>query len=82
LSEDSKYERSLSEVLSEVELKKLKPLIDHLETNKNITPQVARNLTGKSAATIRRYLTLLCDRGILESTGSTNAVVYHLKRRG
>jgi predicted HTH transcriptional regulator len=72
-------ERSLSEVLSEVETEKLRPILDFLESNKTITPQDVRNLTGKSAATARRYLSLLRERGILESTGSTNAKTYHLR---
>jgi predicted HTH transcriptional regulator len=78
LSEDStKNERSLSEA----ELNKLKPILDFLESHDSITPQEARDLTEKSAATARRYLTLLCERGLLESTGSTSTITYRLKRR-
>ncbi|MDR0380974.1 MAG: putative DNA binding domain-containing protein [Oscillospiraceae bacterium] len=80
------FERSLSGVdvknersLSEVELNKVQPILDYLTAHKAITPQDACRLTGKSAATTRRYLCLLCDRGILESTGNTNAKIYHRK---
>jgi Fic family protein len=69
-------ERSLSEVLSEVELERVQPILSFLETHSAITPSEACAATGKSAATTRRYLALLCERGILESTGSTNAVIY------
>ena len=75
----SNNERSLSEVMSEVELKRVQPILEYLEVHESITPQDARALTGKSAATVRRYLTLLCDSGILGSAGSTNAKTYHLK---
>jgi predicted HTH transcriptional regulator len=73
-------ERRLSEDLSEVERNKLKPIIDYLKSNDSITPQVARGLTEKSAATARRYLKLLCDRGILETVGNTSAVIYKVIR--
>ena len=79
VSEDANNnERSLSEVLSEAELSRLKPILDYFETHETITPQEARNLTGKSAATVRRYLSLLCERRILESTGNTSAVAYKI----
>ena len=78
MSEDGETnERSLSEV----ELKMVKPILDYLEVNETIAPQGARSLTGKSAATTRRYLVLLCDRDILEPTGNTNAKTYHRKTR-
>jgi predicted HTH transcriptional regulator len=72
-------ERSVSEDMSEAELKKLKPILDYLEKHETITPQDARRLTGKSAATARRYLALLCDQGVLESSGNTSAKTYHRK---
>jgi ATP-dependent DNA helicase RecG len=74
----AKTQAIMSEVLSEAELKKVKPILDFLGTHSAITPQEARDVTGKSAATARRYLALLCERGILESTGSTNAVIYKI----
>jgi ATP-dependent DNA helicase RecG len=67
MSED---EQSVSEE------EKLKPILDFLERNDTISPKEARDLTGKSAATVRRYLTLLCERGVLESVGNTSAVTY------
>ena len=80
MSEDSEInERSLSEDMSEAELDKLKPILDYLKTHENITPNDARRLTGKSAATTRRYLALLCAQGLLVSTGSTSAKTYRRK---
>jgi predicted HTH transcriptional regulator len=82
VSEDEKKnERSLSEDVSEAELKKLKSILDYLETHETITPLDARHLTGKSAATVRRYLAALCDRDILEPTGNTSAKTYRQKVR-
>jgi len=75
--EKSKNERSLSEVLSEKDFKKLVPLIEYLELHTNITPEEGRMLTRKSAATVRRYLKILCDLKIIELEGNTNKVTYH-----
>ena len=84
VSEDGlKNERSLSEDMSEDMsedvLQKLKPILDYLDIHENVTPLDARRLTGKSAATVRRYLTLLCDQGVLESIGNTNKKSYRRK---
>ena len=72
------FERSLSEVMSEVELEKIMPIVKYLQEQGNISPQKARELTGKSAATVRRYLSILCERGILTASGKTNSLVYTL----
>lgn len=39
-------------------------------------PKDAERVTGKSAATIRRYLGILVDSGAIEPEGSTNNIVY------
>jgi predicted HTH transcriptional regulator len=70
----------MSEVMSEDEIEKVGPILAHLEKHGMITPKDARSITGKSAATTRRYLNLLCEKGILETTGNTNAVTYRLNR--
>ena len=76
-----KYERSLSEVLSEVlsskDYVKLLPIIEHLENNDSITPKIAETLTKKSSATARGYLGLLVSTKIMDSRGSTTSVTYH-----
>lgn len=82
LNEDCKNERSLSEVLSEVltvsEYKKVEKIILYLEENKFITPQIAENLTGKSASTVRRYLKLLVGTGYVKVDGSTSNIRYFI----
>jgi ATP-dependent DNA helicase RecG len=74
--DDGKNERSLSEA----ERKKLKPILDYLESHDTITPLEARKLTGKSSATVRRYMTLLCNSNLLEPTGKTSATIYKVIR--
>lgn len=75
-----KNERSLSEVMSEVLSKKdydkVLPIIIYLEENDRIMPKDAEKVTGKSAATIRRYLGILVNSGVIEPEGSTNNIVY------
>lgn len=75
-----KSERSLSEVLSEVLLKKdfdkVLPIIEALEEHGTVTPKEAERVCGKSPATIRRYLGLLTATGLVVAEGSTNNSVY------
>ena len=76
-------ERSLSDVLSgvlsDVTIQNLMPIFTLLEENGYITPKAAQTAIGKSAATTRRYLSLLCEKGILAMQGNTNAIRYVLK---
>ena len=74
-----KNERSLSEDMSEAVQKKLKPILNYLKTHETITPHDACRLTDKSVATTRRYLTFLCDQGVLVPSGNTSAKTYNLK---
>ena len=76
---DRRLTEVLTEVLTEADLKKVHPILDYLESQSSITPQKARELTGKSAKTVWRYLNLLCEHGVLESAGNTSAAKYHLK---
>lgn len=75
-----KNERSLSEVLSEVlnekDYDKVLPLVEYLEEHEVITPREAKNIIGKSAATVRRYLNILVNAGVVNIEGSTNKVIY------
>jgi Fic family protein len=59
------------------ERRKVQPILDYLEKRNAITPQEAQKVTGKSPATVRRYLALMCERGILESLGSTSLIIYY-----
>ena len=78
-----KNERSLSEVLSEVLIKKdfdkVIPIIKYLEEKGYITPKEAENVCDKSAATVRRYLGILTATGIVVAGGNTNNSIYRVK---
>lgn len=83
LSEVSaKNERSLSEVLSEVlkpaDFHKLEKIIQYIEKNGKITPKEAESVSGRSTATVRRYLKILVETGYVEAEGSTNNSVYRV----
>lgn len=77
-----KNERSLSEVLSGVlsqkDIDKVKPILNILEEKGFISPKEAERSCGKSAATVRRYLNLLVQTGIVVLEGNTNNTVYKI----
>ena len=79
---DQKNERSLSEVLSEVlspkEFDKVRPIVKLLEEKRYISPKEAEKVCGKSSATVRRYLNLLTNTGIIVSEGKTNSIIYKI----
>ena len=74
-----KNERSLSEVLSEVLIKKDFDKVIPLEEKGYITPKEAENVCDKSAATVRRYLGILTATGIVVAEGNTNNSIYRVK---
>ena len=80
MSEVSKNERSMSEVLSEVLKKKdfirVENIIKHLDEKGEITPKEAEVICEKSVATVRRYLNLLVGTGYVVAEGKTNQIVY------
>ena len=51
---------------------------DYLEQYGNIGNQQAQELTGLSAATVRRYLSLFVKVGLLTASGSTKGKLYSL----
>jgi predicted HTH transcriptional regulator len=69
----------LKGVLKEAEVNKVAPIVDYVAVNGTITPKEAKAVTGKSETTVWRYLNMLCERGILEATGSTSAKTYRLR---
>jgi Fic family protein len=75
------FERRLNGALKESELKKVAPILDFIKEHGEISPQEARSATGKSEATVWRYLKMLCERGVLESTGNTSAARYYFNRK-
>ena len=44
--------------------------------NDSIDNETGRSLTGKSAATVKRYLRRLCEVGFLVSSGATKDTIY------
>lgn len=84
LQNETSFETSLKQVLKQVfdekHYEKVLPIVDYLEKNKQITPQEAVEVTGKSRATAWRYLNLLIDAELIEPKGDTNKKVYVLKQ--
>jgi uncharacterized membrane protein len=82
----SENETSLNEnwnaVLNKAELKKLLPILDFMQKHGDVSPSEIQEALGKSRTTTWRYLALLCERHIIETTGSTSAVTYRLKAQG
>lgn len=80
-----KNERSLSEVLSEVlskkDFDKVAPIIKVLEEKGCVTPKEAEDVCDRSAATVRRYLGILTETGIVVSEGNTNNSIYKVVER-
>ena len=77
---NEKNERSLSEVLKASDFSKLEKLIKFIEEKGEITPKEAEAVSGKSAATVRRYLKILVGTGYVESEGNTNNSVYKISK--
>ena len=77
-----KNERSLSEVLSEVltqkDYNKVSTIVGFMEKYGEITPKEAEAVTGKSAATVRRYFKMLTGTRYIVAEGSTNNIVYRI----
>ncbi len=71
-----KNERIMSGLLSEREMNNVIEIIRYLDDNDTIDNVKGRELTGKSAATVRRYLSRLCDVGLLEQIGTSKNILY------
>jgi ATP-dependent DNA helicase RecG len=72
----SEYERIVSECLTEAEKESMNTIIEYLRENEVIDNKTGRNLTGKTSATVRRYLVRLCDIGLISAQGVTRNVIY------
>ena len=68
--------KSINDLLSESERIIMMPILVYLEKNDSIDNSTAKELTGKSTATVKRYLSKLCDLGILQLTGTARSSVY------
>ncbi|MEY8390992.1 hypothetical protein AALA98_06420 [Lachnospiraceae bacterium 45-W7] len=66
----------MSEVLTQKDYKKVSVIVNFMEEHGKITPKQAETITGKSAATVRRYFKILADTRYIAAEGSTNNIVY------
>ena len=72
----SEYERIVSESLTEREKISMAPILAYLREHDTIDNGMGRDLTGKSSATVRRYLSRLCEVRLLELIGATKDANY------
>ena len=68
----------MSEVLTQKDYAKVSTIVSFMEQHGEITPKEAETVTGKSAATVRRYLKILADTRYIVVEGSTNNIVYRI----
>lgn len=61
--------------------KKVFPIVDYLDKNMEITPQIAEIIVKKSKSTTYRYLSMLVKIGYVEVSGSTNNAIYKLSKK-
>ena len=62
--------------MSELRKEPIVKIVNYLKDNEEITTAKGVEITGKSEAQVRRYLKVLCDLGIIESTRITKGNVY------
>ena len=72
----SEYERIVSESLTEREKISMAPILAYLREHNTIDNGIGRDLTGKSSATVRRYLSRLCEVRLLVLIGATKDANY------
>ena len=71
-------EKSVKLLLKPRELAIFEKIESYLVENYQITTAVAQELTGLSAATMRRYLQIFVNQGLLEKSGTTKNTLYSL----
>ena len=70
--------KKMSEVLTQKDYNKVSTIVNYMEEHGEITPKEAEAITGKSAATVRRYFKILADTRYIMAEGSTNNIVYRI----
>ena len=80
VSNSEENETSLKQVLKHNEYSKMLPIIEKPDQNGCVSINEAMSLTGKSRTTVWRYMKILVDAEIVETTGETNNVLYVLKK--
>lgn len=66
----------MKQVFKQSDYDKLRPIIAKLSKEKEISIQEVMELTNKSRTTAWRYMQILVDCGVVESTGNTNNTSY------
>ena len=69
-------EKSLKEVLKEVDYRKVLSIVELIDTQGTVTPSEAKAACGKSDTTTWRYLGLLVNTGLVVPDGETNNKIY------
>ena len=70
--------KKMSEVLTQKDYNKVSTIVGFMEEHGEITPKEAEAVTGKSAATVRRYFKMLTGTRYIVVEGSTNNIVYRI----
>ena len=70
--------KKMSEVLAQKDYSKVRAIVNFMEEHGEITPKEAESVTGKSAATVRRYFKILADTRYIVAEGNTNNIVYRI----
>ena len=70
--------KKMSEVLTQKDYSKVRRIVNYVEEHGEITPKEAETITGKSAATVRRYFKILADTRYIMAEGSTNNIVCRI----
>ena len=70
--------KKMSEVLAQKDYNKVSTIVRFMEEHGEITPKEAEAITGKSAATVRRYFKMLSDTRYIVAEGNTNNIVYRI----
>ena len=70
--------KKMSEVMAQKDYNKVSTIVSFIEEHGEITPKEAEAITGKSAATVRRYFKMLTGTRYIVAEGSTNNIVYHI----
>ncbi len=68
----------MSGALTQKDYNKVRVIVNFMEEHGEITPKKAETITGKSAATVRRYFRILADTGYIVAEGNTNNIVYRI----
>lgn len=76
LTEESKIERSLKEVLKEADYRKVEAIAEYIDEHETVTSAEAKKTCGKSDSTVWRYLGILTETGYVVSEGKTNKSVF------